>query len=139
MGTQGGVPGPELLGAYCAVCSMPAALRTGLSRSLLCPFTPTPSLQCMSFCEKCKYESVSSVHLFVTQWTVASQARSIAFSRQEYWSGLPFPHPGDLLTQISNPRLSHCRQILYHLSHQESPCLKSYFFKLNVYLCIKYF
>ena len=30
-------------------------------------------------------------------WTVAHQARlSIGFSRQEYWSGLPFPSPGDL-------------------------------------------
>ena len=41
------------------------------------------------------------------------------FSKQEYWSGLPFPSPGDLL-QGSNPGLLHCRQILYHLSHQGS-------------------
>ena len=34
---------------------------------------------------------------FVTPWTVASQALlSMEFSRQEYWSGLPFPSPGDL-------------------------------------------
>jgi len=33
----------------------------------------------------------------VTPWTVACQAPlSIGFSRQEYWSGLPFPSPGDL-------------------------------------------
>ena len=33
----------------------------------------------------------------VTPWTVACQAPlSMAFSRQEYWSGLPFPSPGDL-------------------------------------------
>ena len=33
----------------------------------------------------------------VTPWTVAYQAApSIGFSRQEYWSGLPFPSPGDL-------------------------------------------
>ena len=32
-----------------------------------------------------------------TQWTVACQAPlCIGFSRQEYWSGLPFPSPGDL-------------------------------------------
>ena len=36
-------------------------------------------------------------------------------------SGLPFPIPGDFLTQGSNPRLQHCRRILYHLSHQGSP------------------
>ena len=40
------------------------------------------------------------------------------FSRPEYWSGQPFPSPGDLPTQGSNPGLLHCRQILYHLSHQ---------------------
>ena len=34
---------------------------------------------------------------FATQWTVARQAPlSIEFSRQKYWSGLPFPSPGDL-------------------------------------------
>ena len=34
---------------------------------------------------------------FVTQWTVACQAPlSMGFPRQEYWSGLPFPSPGDL-------------------------------------------
>ena len=34
----------------------------------------------------------------VTLWTVAYQApASMEFSRQEYWSGLPFPSPGDLL------------------------------------------
>ena len=33
----------------------------------------------------------------VTPWTVACQAPlSMRFSRQEYWSGLPFPSPGDL-------------------------------------------
>ena len=36
-------------------------------------------------------------HIFATPWTVAYQAlRSMGFSRQEYWSGLPFPSPGDL-------------------------------------------
>ena len=35
---------------------------------------------------------------FATPWTVARQAPlSMEFSRQEYWSGLPFPPPGDLL------------------------------------------
>ena len=34
---------------------------------------------------------------FATPWTVARQAPlSVEFSRQEYWSGLPFPPPGDL-------------------------------------------
>ena len=40
---------------------------------------------------------LSRVQLFVTPWTVAYQAPpSMGFSRQEYWSGLPFPSPGDL-------------------------------------------
>ena len=40
---------------------------------------------------------LSHVQLFVTPWTVACQAPlSMEFSKQEYWSGLPFPTPGDL-------------------------------------------
>ena len=35
----------------------------------------------------------------------------------EYWNGLPFPSPGNLLDQGLNTRLLHCRQILYHLSY----------------------
>ena len=39
----------------------------------------------------------SHVQLFSTPWTVAHQAPlSMEFSRQQYWSGLPFPPPGDL-------------------------------------------
>ena len=44
-----------------------------------------------------KVKSLSRVQLFATPWTVAYHASlSIGFSRQEYWSGLPFPSPGDL-------------------------------------------
>ena len=40
---------------------------------------------------------LSRVQLFATLWTVARQAPLfMGFSRQEYWSGLPFPSPGDL-------------------------------------------
>ena len=39
-------------------------------------------------------KSLSHVRLFATPWTVARQAPlSVGFSRQEYWSGLPFPSP----------------------------------------------
>ena len=42
-------------------------------------------------------KSLSRVLLFATPWTVAYHAPpSMGFSRQEYWSGLPFPSPGDL-------------------------------------------
>ena len=41
---------------------------------------------------------------FVTRWTVAYQASpSMGFSRPEYWSGLPFPSPGDLPDPGINP------------------------------------
>ena len=46
----------------------------------------------------CKLSRFSRVQLFVPLWAVAHQAPlSIGFSRQEYWSGLPCPPPGDLL------------------------------------------
>ena len=46
---------------------------------------------------KVKVKSLSRVPLFATPWTVAHQAPPfMGFSRQEYWSGLPFPSPGDL-------------------------------------------
>ena len=46
-------------------------------------------------------KSLSRVRLFATPWTVAyqappSMAPPSSYSRQEYWSGLPFPSPGDL-------------------------------------------
>ena len=37
----------------------------------------------------------SCVRFFVTLWTIAHQALSLGFPRQESWSGLPFPSPGD--------------------------------------------
>ena len=47
---------------------------------------------------------LSYVQLFVIPWTVAYQAPpSMEFSRQEYWSGLPFPSPGDLPNQGTEP------------------------------------
>ena len=64
-------------------------------------------------------KSLSRVRLLATPWTVAYQASpSMGFSRQECWSGLPFPSPGDLPTQESNPGFPHCRQTLYRLSEQ---------------------
>ena len=44
-----------------------------------------------------KVKSLSRVRLFVIPWTVTYQAPpSMGFSKQELWSGLPFPSPGDL-------------------------------------------
>ena len=44
----------------------------------------------------------------------------LGVSRQEYWSGLPFPSARGLPTQGLKPGLLHCRQTLYWLSHQGS-------------------
>ena len=50
-------------------------------------------------------KSLSRVRLFATLWMVACQAPpSMGFSRQEYWSGLPFPSPGDLPDPGIKPR-----------------------------------
>ena len=61
---------------------------------------------CLNVCVcVCVYELLSHVQLFATPWTVAYQAPlSMGFSRQEYWSGLPFPSPGDLPNPGIEPR-----------------------------------
>ena len=57
----------------------------------------------------------------VTPGTVVCQAPlSLGFSRQKYWSGLPFLSPGISPTQVFNWSLLHCRQILYRLNYQGS-------------------
>ena len=49
---------------------------------------------------------LSHVHFFATPWAVARQALlSMGFSMYEYWSGLPFPPPEDLLNPGVEPRL----------------------------------
>ena len=45
----------------------------------------------------------------------------LGICRQEYWSGLPCTLPRHLPNPGIKPGLPHCRQILYHLSHQRSP------------------
>ena len=86
---------------------------------LLCPWTlgiSSQSLQWLaaagvaamwlwSDCLKVKVKSLSPVRLFATPWIVAYQApQSMEFSRQEYWSGFPFPSPGDLSNPGIEPR-----------------------------------
>ena len=46
---------------------------------------------------------------------------SMEFSRQDYWSGLPFLLQGIFPTRVSNPGLLNCGQTLYRLSHQGIP------------------
>ena len=67
--------------------------------------------------EKCW--SHGNVRLFATPWTIAHQAPlSMGLSRQEYWSGLPFPSPGDL----SNPGIKTRSPALQANSLPSEPC-----------------
>ena len=59
------------------------------------PLAPTPPK---------KVKLLSRVQLSATPWAIAYQAPpSMGFSRQEYWSGLPFPSPGDLPDPETEP------------------------------------
>ena len=76
---------------------MPQTLKLGLHR---CPennLLMSEGQKLYLWIRLSEVKSLSRVQLFATPWTVAYQApRSMGFSRQEYWSGLPFPPPGDL-------------------------------------------
>ena len=59
-----------------------------------------------------KKKSQSHVQLFETPWTAALQAPlSMEFSRQEYWSGLPFPSPGDLPNSGIKPSSQNSKEV----------------------------
>ena len=73
----------------------------------------------LSILHVCVCVSHCRVWRFATPWTVAHQVPlSMRFSRQWHCSGLPFPSPGTFPTQESSPGLPHCRETLYHPSHQ---------------------
>ena len=87
---------------------------------------------------------LSRVQLFVTPWTVVHQASlSMVFSRQEYWSGLPFPSPGDLpnpeiepASLVSpafptEPQRSPILTLIFHYSIRGYPCYKPYHLKMD--------
>ena len=62
------------------------------------PYSWVEHLPTVSQCQRkgSEVKSLSRVRLFATPWTVAYQAPpSMGFSRQDYWSGLPFPSPGE--------------------------------------------
>ena len=63
------------------------------------------ALKCPGTVQVCVYaQSLGRVRLCVTPWTVARQAPlSMGFSRQEHWSGLPCPPPGDLPNPGTEP------------------------------------
>ena len=78
----------------------------------------------MNFAHTTVCLSLSCVQLLVTPWTIAHQAPlPMGFSRQEYWSGLPGPPPGDLPDPGIKP-MSHVscsgRRVLYHWCHPQA-------------------
>ena len=82
-----------------------------------------------SFWKKVKVLVTHSCQTVVTPWTVAHQAPlSMGFSRQEYWSGLPFPSPGDLPDPGIEP-VSPTLQVDYLLSEpQREECGEKFVF-----------
>ena len=65
---------------------------------------------------------LSHVQLFVTPWNVACQVPlSMGFPKQEYWSGLPFPSPGDLPDPGIKPASPASAGGFFTLSHRGSP------------------
>ena len=77
-------------------------------------------------------QSLSHVQLFATPWTVAFLAPLLMeFSRQEYWSGFPFPTPGNLpdpgieLRSLVSPELT--GEFFTNWATREAPHIKSYY------------
>ena len=58
---------------------------------------------------------------------------SMGLSRQEYWSGLPFPSPGHLPDLGLKPKCPVLQEILYHLNHQRKSVCNST--ELQIYFC----
>ena len=95
------------------MCSVIIFLMNGFIYSLTCD---RPIVQCGC---ACMLSCCSHVWLFVTPWTIAFQAPLSVVSRQEYWSGLPCPSPGDL----TNPGIKHVSLT--------SPALAGWFFSTS--------
>ena len=80
-------------------------------------------------------QSLSCVQLFVAPWTVVYQSpRSMGLPRQEYWSDLPFPSPGDLPDPGTEPMSSAWQVDSLTLSHLGSPHTYTHTYKK--YICI---
>ena len=86
-------------------------------------------------------QSLSLVWLLVTPWTVAHQAAlSMEFSRQEYWSGLPFPSPRDLPypgIELASPSLA--GRYVYHCTTWEVDIYLSLQPSWSIHNCHPYF
>ena len=75
----------------------------------------------------CYLVAKSCLTLFATPWTLETVAchscLSMGFSRQEHWSGLPFPPPGKLPNQGIEPRSPALQADSVPLCHQGSPMI----------------
>ena len=83
---------------------------------------------------------LSRVQLFVTRWTIAFQAlQSMEFSRQEYWTGLPFLSPGDLPNPGIDPGSHSAPALQEDIFTAEPPrkSLRIFFFFLLVFSLVK--
>ena len=113
------------------VCSMCGAVCVCVSSVCVCGVCVCVVCICICLCVcVCACVSVFSLSVrsdsFAASWTVACQAPlSVFFFRQEYWSGLPFPLPGDLSDPgiEPTPPTSSCigKWILYHQATWETP------------------
>ena len=78
-----------------------------LTTRIICSSTYQILTDCLRVIDVSMEVSLSRVRLFATLWKVAYQAPPFrGFSRQEYWSGLPFPSPGDFHNPGINTRVS---------------------------------
>ena len=78
--------------------------------------------------QKVEWKSLRRVRLFASPWTIACQAPlSMEFSKQEYWSGLPFLFPWDLTDPGIEPRcpaLQAGGKIPHQINHHNRATLK---------------
>ena len=85
-------------------------------------------------------KSFQTVQLFLTPWTVAHQVPlSVGFSRQEYWSELPFPPPGDLVGIDFSRTLTMKTVVVFH--HPEMSRFCSVIITsvhVRLYVCLLY-
>ena len=91
----------------------------GLQRVNTIEHVCTKLVTCNNESYKVSHSVVSNS--FETPWTITHQVPlSMGFSRQEYWSGLPCPPPGELPNPGIKPGFPTFQAILYHLSYQGS-------------------
>ena len=98
--------------------------------SPLWPHLPGKAIKLFFFC----VQTFSHILLSVTPWTITCHAPLfMGFSRQEHWSGLPFPPPGDGVIQWLNPCLLHWQADSLPLAPPSPKILSSRFNSVSRY------